>query len=113
LKHNERVEYAAFNLAVPHAVSTGGWSSRRANVGGFPGRITGFDLQKTVAPTTESADDMTRLAELAAGRRIMSQGSVVPISSTEWTERWEQLPHTQDVPSWTPTATPVTDRTGP
>ena len=66
-----------------------------------------------VTPTTASADEMTRLAELAAGRRIMSQGSVVPISSTEWTDRWEQLRHTQDAPSRTPAATPATDRASP
>ncbi len=64
---------------------------RRAIVGGFSGRLTGFDLEKMVMPTTASVDEMTRLAELAAGRRIMSQGSIVPISGTEWTERWEQL----------------------
>jgi hypothetical protein len=86
---------------------------RRAIVGGFSGRITGFDPEKTVTPTTASVDAMTRLVELAAGRRIMSQGSVVPISSTEWTQRWEQLRPTQDAPSRTPAATPATDRASP
>ena len=86
---------------------------RRAIVGGFSGTITGFDLEKMVTPTTASVDEMTRLAELAAGRRIMSEGSVVPISSTEWAERWEQLRHTQDDPSRTPAAAPATDRAGP
>ena len=46
-----------------------------------------------MTPTDGTADELTRLAELAAGRRIMSQGSVVPISSAEWTDRWEQLRH--------------------
>ena len=64
---------------------------RRAIVGGFSGTVTGFDLEKMVTPTTASADELTRLAELAAGRRIMSQGSVVPISRAEWTDRWEQI----------------------
>ena len=86
---------------------------RRAIVGGFSGRITGFDLEKMVTPTTASVDEMTRLAELAAGRRIMSQGSVVPITTAEWTERWEQLPHADDAPSRTPAATPATDRSDP
>ena len=65
-----------------------------------------------MTPTTPSVDEMTRLAELAAGRRIMSQGSVVPISSTEWTERWEQLRHDQEAHSPMPDAAPVTDRAG-
>ena len=78
---------------------------RRAIVGGFSGTMTGFDLEKMVTPTTGTADELTRLAELAAGRRIMSQGSVVPISSTEWTERWEQLRHSRDLPSPTPATT--------
>jgi hypothetical protein len=86
---------------------------RRAIVGGFSGRITGFDLETMVTPAAASVDEMIRLAELAPGRRIMSQGSVVPISSTEWTERWEQLRHTQDARSRTPAATPTTDRAGP
>ncbi|MGP0069136.1 MAG: WD40 repeat domain-containing protein [Isosphaeraceae bacterium] len=86
---------------------------RRAIVGGFSGRITGFDLEKMVTPTMASADEMTRLAELAAGRRIMSQGSVLPISSTEWTDRWEQLRHAQDGLSRTPPAAPATDQASP
>ena len=64
---------------------------RRAIVGGFSGLIIGFDLEKMVTPTPASADELTVLAELAAGRRIMSEGRVVPISSTEWTDRWERL----------------------
>ena len=85
---------------------------RRAIVGGFSGTMTGFDLEKMVTPTTGTADELTRLAELAAGRRIMSQGSVVPISSTEWTERCEQLRHSRDLPSPT-RAIPAADHTGP
>ena len=86
---------------------------RRAIVAGFSGMVIGFDLEKMVTPTTASAVEMTRLAELAAGRRIMSEGRVVPLSSAEWADRWEQLHHTQDAPSRTPAPTPGTDRAGP
>jgi hypothetical protein len=66
-----------------------------------------------VTPTSSSSDEMIRLAELAAGRRIMSEGRVVPLSTTEWADRWEQLRHTEDDPARTPATTPATDRAGP
>jgi len=86
---------------------------RRAIVDGFSGTIVGYDLEKMVTPTTAPVDEMIRLAELAAGRRIMNQGRVVTISSAEWADRWEQLRHTRDAPSRTPAAAPATDRAGP
>jgi hypothetical protein len=36
-------------------------------------------------------EDLAALAELAAGRRILSQGNVVPLNSAEWLERWEKV----------------------
>jgi hypothetical protein len=33
---------------------------------------------------------LVRLAELAAGRRILEGGQVVPLDSTEWAERWDR-----------------------
>jgi hypothetical protein len=31
------------------------------------------------------------LIELAAGRRILSEGNVVPLNSAEWLERWQAV----------------------
>ena len=64
---------------------------RRAIVGGFTGTVRGFDLEKIVSPTAARIEDLTMLAEVAAGRRIMNEGQVVPLSSTEWTDRWKEL----------------------
>ena len=64
---------------------------RRAIVGGFSGTVVGYDLEKMMTPTSAPAEELIRLAEVVAGRRIMNQGSVVPITSTEWTDRWEEL----------------------
>jgi len=64
---------------------------RRAIAGGFTGTVVGFDLERILTPTTAPAENLTRLAEVAAGRRIMNEGHVVPLSSVEWTDRWQQL----------------------
>ena len=85
---------------------------RRAIVGGFYGTVVGYDLEKMVTPNTASADELTRLAELAAGRRIMSDGRVVPLSTTEWTDRWEQLRPIQDAASRPPVMTPAPELPG-
>ena len=74
----------SWSIAVPAG-------DRRAIVSGYTGRIIGFDLEKMVTPTSASVDAMTRFAEIVAGRRITSQGNVVPISSAEWADRWEQV----------------------
>ena len=58
---------------------------------GFDGIITGYDLEKMTSPATETPAQLTRVAEVAAGRRITNEGTVVPLSSTEWTERWNEL----------------------
>ena len=63
---------------------------RRAIVGGFDGNLVGFDLETILKPVAGSHDDLTRLAELVAGRRILSKGNVVAIDSSEWKDRWEQ-----------------------
>jgi eukaryotic-like serine/threonine-protein kinase len=63
----------------------------RVVVGGFDGRITGFDLEKIVTPVTAPAEDLMRVAEVVAGRRITNDGNLVPISSNEWSDRWKEL----------------------
>jgi hypothetical protein len=42
-------------------------------------------------PAPGAAEDLVRLAELAAGRRILPAGQVIPLNSAEWAERWERL----------------------
>jgi WD40 repeat protein len=64
---------------------------RRAIVGGFSGSLVGYDLEKMVSPAPGPTEDLVQLAELAAGRRILSQGNVVPLSSAEWADRWQRL----------------------
>ncbi len=70
------------------AVSAG---DRRAIVGGFSASLVGYDLEKMTTPSTAPAQALVELAELAAGRRILSQGNVVPLTSAEWAERWRRL----------------------
>ena len=76
----------SFNLQL--AIPAG---ERRAIVGNFSGSLVGYDLEKMVAPTLGPTEDWEQLAELAAGRRILSQGNVVPLTSAEWAERWQRL----------------------
>jgi WD40 repeat protein/tRNA A-37 threonylcarbamoyl transferase component Bud32 len=64
---------------------------RRAIVGGYSGTVLSFDLEKILTPTMSTPEDLTRLAEVAAGRRIMNEVNVVPLSTAEWTERWKWL----------------------
>jgi WD40 repeat protein/tetratricopeptide (TPR) repeat protein len=64
---------------------------RRAIVGGFTPALVGYDLEAMRAPAADRIEDLVALAELAAGRRILSQGNVVPLNTTEWVERWEKL----------------------
>jgi WD40 repeat protein/tRNA A-37 threonylcarbamoyl transferase component Bud32 len=64
---------------------------RRAIVGGHSGTVLGFDLAKIVTPTMSTPEDLTRLAEVSAGRRIVNEGNVVPLNTAEWTERWKRL----------------------
>jgi WD40 repeat protein/tRNA A-37 threonylcarbamoyl transferase component Bud32 len=73
---------------------------RRAIVGGFSGGVIGYDLKKMLTPAAEPAEDLVRLAELAAGRRILSNGDVIPLSSSEWAERWQRLRTGPDRPLW-------------
>jgi hypothetical protein len=46
-----------------------------------------------VTPAPGRIEDLMQLAELAAGRRILDQGRVVPLTQSEWSERWQQLQH--------------------
>jgi tetratricopeptide (TPR) repeat protein len=62
----------------------------RAIVGGL-GSFVAYDLDSMLTPTTASTEDVVRLAELVAGRRILSQGNIVPLSGTEWLEHWDYL----------------------
>ena len=64
---------------------------RRAIVTGFSGSLVGYDLEKIVTPAPGPTEDLVLLAELAAGRRILSQGNVVPLSSIEWADRWQRF----------------------
>jgi eukaryotic-like serine/threonine-protein kinase len=64
---------------------------RRAIVGGFSPSLVGYDLETMRTPATDPADDLVALVELAAGRRILSQGNVVPLNNAEWLERWEKV----------------------
>jgi eukaryotic-like serine/threonine-protein kinase len=63
---------------------------RRAIVGGFDGIITGYDLEKMTKPASATPEHLTGTAEIVAGRRITNDGNVVPLSTAEWTQRWEQ-----------------------
>jgi WD40 repeat protein/tetratricopeptide (TPR) repeat protein/tRNA A-37 threonylcarbamoyl transferase component Bud32 len=63
----------------------------RAIVGGFSPWMVGYDLKAMQAPATDRTEDLVALVELAAGRRILSEGNIVPLNSTEWEERWEKV----------------------
>jgi WD40 repeat protein/tetratricopeptide (TPR) repeat protein/tRNA A-37 threonylcarbamoyl transferase component Bud32 len=64
---------------------------RRAITGGFSPWLVGYDLDRMRAPATDRLEDLIALAELAAGRRIVSEGNIVPLNSEEWAERWDRL----------------------
>ncbi len=65
--------------------------NRRAIVSGFSRSLVGYDLKTMGTPTSAPVEDLVQLAELAAGRRILSQGNVVPLTNVEWAERWQRL----------------------
>ena len=67
---------------------------RRAIVTGFSRPIVGYDLEAMVTPASGRIQHLMQLAELAAGRRILDQGRVVPLTQSEWSERWQQLQRT-------------------
>jgi WD40 repeat protein/tetratricopeptide (TPR) repeat protein len=75
-----------FNLEL--SVPSGG---RRAVVAGFAEKLVAYDLEKAVTPVSAAVEALVPLAELAAGRRILSEGRVVPLTSAEWVERWQEL----------------------
>ncbi len=64
---------------------------RRVVVGGFSRALVGYDLKTMVTPATGPAESLVQFAEVVAGRRILSQGRVVPLTSAEWAERWRWL----------------------
>jgi WD40 repeat protein/tRNA A-37 threonylcarbamoyl transferase component Bud32 len=64
---------------------------RRVIVTGFSRSMTGYDLERMVTPAAAATEDLVPLAELAAGRRILNEGRVVPLTSAEWSERWQRL----------------------
>jgi WD40 repeat protein len=72
--------YSSLVLEIP----TG---DRRAIVGGFSPSVVGYDLETMRTPATAPIEDLVALAELAAGRRILNQGNVVPLNSADWLER--------------------------
>jgi WD40 repeat protein/tetratricopeptide (TPR) repeat protein len=82
-----------FNLALKMELPSG---DGQVIVGGFLRTLMGYDLETILAPTAAPAEDLVRLAEVAAARRISSQGTVVPLSSVEWGERYRQLRPTPD-----------------
>ena len=63
----------------------------RVIVGGFSRCLVGYDLDAMLTPTAAPAEDLVRLGELAAGRRLLSQGGVFALSSAEWAQRWRHL----------------------
>jgi hypothetical protein len=65
--------------------------NRRVIVGGFSSALVAYDLETMQAPTTERVEDLVALAELAAGRRILSHGHVILLNSSEWVERWDKV----------------------
>jgi WD40 repeat protein len=76
---------------------------RRAIVGAFADSLVGYDLEKMVTPVSGPAEDLVQLAELAAGRRILSAGRVVPLTSAEWADRWQRV--RRDFPTGWPSTT--------
>jgi WD40 repeat protein len=64
---------------------------RRAIVSGFSPFLVGYDLEALRSPSTDSLEELTALAELAAGRRVLSEGNIVPLNSAEWLERWHKV----------------------
>jgi WD40 repeat protein len=64
---------------------------RRAIVSGFSPSVVGYDLEALATPATAPAEELVRLAEVVASRRILSEGRVVPLTSAEWTERWQRV----------------------
>ena len=63
----------------------------RVIVGGFSGSLVGYDLKAMVTPATAPVEELVRFAELTAGRRILTGGNVVPLTSVEWADRWQHL----------------------
>jgi WD40 repeat protein len=76
--------YSTVALAVPDG-------GRRAVAGGFSSSLVGYDLETMGTPATASIEDLVALAELTAGRRIQSQGNIVPLNGSDWLERWRML----------------------
>jgi WD40 repeat protein len=76
--------YSAVGLEIPAG-------DRRTIVDGFTPALVGYDLEAMRTPTAAPVEDLVALAELAAGRRILSQGNVVPLNSSDWLERWHLL----------------------
>jgi WD40 repeat protein len=86
-----------WSLAIPAG-------DRRLITSGFDGVITGYDLEKMTSPARGTPAHLTRMAEIVAGRRITNEGNVVPLSSTEWTERWDELKRADNPADPKPTA---------
>jgi WD40 repeat protein/tRNA A-37 threonylcarbamoyl transferase component Bud32 len=63
----------------------------RAIIGGFTPWLFAYDLQAMRTPVIGAVEELAALAELTAGRRILSHGNVVPLNSAEWLERWEKV----------------------
>lgn len=69
----------------------------RVIASGFSGSLVGYDLTAMATPATATTEVLVRLAELIAGRRILRQERLVPLSGAEWAEHWERL-HREDSP---------------
>jgi WD40 repeat protein/tetratricopeptide (TPR) repeat protein len=81
---------------------------RCALVGGFADSdsLISYDLETMLRRMDAPVEDLVRLAELVAARRILNQGAIVPLSSQEWAERWQQL---RDSPSLLESLRPTLD----
>jgi hypothetical protein len=58
----------------------------------FTSSLLAYDLETMLQPATGSAEDLVAFAEIVAGRRILSQGNVAPLTSAEWANRWGRRP---------------------
>jgi hypothetical protein len=73
---------------------------RHVPIGGFAGSLAAYDRNALTAPATASTEDLLRMAELSAGRRILEGSQVAPLDSHEWAERWARLTPATKGPYW-------------
>ena len=65
---------------------------RRAIVSGLAPAVVGYDLPALTTPTAEGLDDLLARAELVACARVMENLDLMPLTPSEWADRWEHRP---------------------